>query len=492
MSEHSFGNIIRKSGTYAVAILATRALSFILIPLYTRYLTTADYGVLELLDLSVNFIIVIAGLRLGQALFYYYFAEPQEDARQRHMSTNVLASVLVGAIVAMVSWFLSARLSAFVFGTAQYAPLFRLTAVSIGLAIPMETFLCCVRTFNEPGMYAGISIARTIIAGVLNVVLLVWFHLGVASMLWSGIVSQGLIVAVLSVHTFRRVPLRFDFGSFRKQAAYSFPLSLGGIGEFILNYGDRYFLRQTVSLSAIGVYSLAYKIGMVIPLVQYPFQLYWGSQEVNIVRMEGGWKIFTRVATYLTLGLTAVTVLMVLFVHPILHLMVPPGFREAGRYAGWIAMAYLIRAVGGYSREIFVIEKRPDLDAWVSWSGTIVVLAGYAILIPRMGLWGAVWATVGGFAAQFFFSFFVSQRVRRLDYEYPRLGKIVVCSIAAIAVYAAIAPSIFWMQVVVALALTVLWSGLLLATNLLYPSERDYVKALWRRWTNTEESAPVH
>ncbi len=491
MSEHSFGNILRKSGTYAVAVIASRALGFILIPLYTRYLTTTDYGVLELLDLTVNFIIVFAGLRLGQALFYYYFAETDDDARQRHMSTNVVASVGLGAVVSLVSWFLSARLSSFVFGTPQYAPLFRLTAISIGFAIPMETFLCCLRTFNEPAMYAGISIVRTLLAGVLNVVLLVWFHLGVASMLWSGIISQGLIAAALSVHVFRRVPLRFDIGSFRKQGRYALPLSVGAIGEFILNYGDRYFLRKTVSLSAIGIYSLAYKIGMVIPLVQYPFQLYWGSQEVKIVRQEGGWKIFTRVATYLALGLTSVTVLIVLFIHPVLRIMVTPAFREAGRYAGWIALAYLIRAIGSYFREIFVIEKRTAVDAWVSWSGTVVVLAGYAILIPRLGVWGAVWATLGGFTIRFFCALLVAQRVRRVPYEFSRLAKIAAVSAGVVGVYLVLQPAGFWMQVMLGVTLTALFVGLLLIAGIVRPEEREYVKAQWRRITKIRARATV-
>jgi len=491
MSEHSFANIIRKSGTYATAVLATRALSFILIPLYTRYLTTADYGVLELLELTVNVIILFAGLRLGQALFYFYFSESDPAARERHMSTNVLASLALGAGIAVAAWFASPLLSRFVFGTPQYARLFRLTAVSIGFAIPMETFLCCLRTFNEPGMYAWIAIARTLLAGVLNVVFLVRFRMGVAAMLWSNILSLGLCLVGVAAHIFRRVPIRFDLASFRQQTRYTVPLSVGSVGEFILNYGDRFFLRKVVSLSAIGVYSLAYKIGMLIPLVQYPFQLYWGSQEVNIVRQEGGWKKFTRVATYLTLGLTAVTVVIVLFIDPILRVMVSPGFREAGRYAGWIALAYLIRAVGGYFREIFVIEKRPDLDALVSWAGTALVLAGYAILIPRMGLWGAVWATLAGFAGQFLVSLFVAQKIRRVDYEFSRLAQIAATSIAVVALYGLVQPVGFWMQVALGMALTALYIGLLLAGGIFSRDERDYVKAQWRRFTMTPEKTPV-
>ena len=363
----TFGQIICKSGTYAVAVLAARALSFLLIPFYTRFLTTADYGVLELLDLTVNFVIVFAGLRLGQALFYFYFAETDDDLRQRHMSTNVVASAGIGAIICLLFWLLAAPLSRFVFGTPQYAPLFRLTAVTVGLSIPAETFLCCLRTFNEPGAYAAISVAQTIFQGILNIVLLGKYHMGVSAMLWSGIVSKGIVVAALAVHVFGRVPLAFDMTSFRKQTRYTIPLSVGAMGEIILNYGDRYFLRKAVSLSEIGIYSLAYKIGMLIPLVQYPFQLYWGSQEVKIVRQEGGWRTFTRVATYFTLGLTATGVLLAIFIDPSCDVMVHPSFRAAGKYAVWIALAYLVRAVGGFFREIFVIEKRPDLDARVTW-----------------------------------------------------------------------------------------------------------------------------
>jgi hypothetical protein len=47
------------------------------------------------------------------------------------------------------------------------------------------------------------------------------------------------------------------------------------------------------------------------------------------------------------------------------------------------------------------------------------------------------------------------------------------------------------MQTAVGLALTVLWAGLLLSTKFLYPSEQDYVKAIWRRMTSSRENASV-
>ena len=105
MSQVTFGSIVKKSGTYALSFVINRGLSFLLIPLYTRYLTTTDYGILELLDLTMNFVIVFAGSRLGQALFYYYFSETDEEVREQHISTSIVGSFGLGALLFVVAFF---------------------------------------------------------------------------------------------------------------------------------------------------------------------------------------------------------------------------------------------------------------------------------------------------------------------------------------------------------------------------------------------------
>ena len=347
MSQVTFGSVVKKSGTYAVSFAINRGLSFLLIPLYTRYLTTTDYGILELLDLTMNFVITFAGSRLGQALFYYYFSEKDERVREKHISTSIVGSFGLGAVLFAFAFLTAGLLSRLVFGTPQYTAYFQLVAVSMALTIPQETYLCAVRAFNEPRFYTIVSVARTVIASTVNVILLTGWNMGVRSMLWSAIVSQACLFVALTWFVFRRVPLSFSWGLLRKQAEYAIPLSFSSVGEFILNYGDRYFLRQSVSLGEIGLYSLAYKIAMMLPTVQWPFALYWSSQQVQLVSGEGGERLFARVCTYLALGLTFVAVLITLFVHPLLHVMVSPGCGCRRRNTRSLADAGVPDARGG-------------------------------------------------------------------------------------------------------------------------------------------------
>ena len=284
-------------------------------------------------------------------------------------------------------------------------------------------------------------------------------------MLWSAIVSQAVLFVVLTWFVFRRVPLGFSMGLLRKQAEYSIPLSFSSVGEFILNYGDRYFLRQSVSLSEIGLYSLAYKIAMMVPTVQWPFALYWSSQQVQIVSGSDGPRVFARVCTYLALGLTFVSVLITLFVHPLLRVMVSPGFRSAGQYVPWLTLAYLARAIGGHFREVFVIKKRPSTDARVSWMGTILCLIGYAVLIPRLGVWGAVYATAGSFVTMAIYGFVVAQQLWRIPYEYDRWAKISISAVLPVGLFYWLRPESLGMQVALGALMSLVFPAILQASN---------------------------
>jgi O-antigen/teichoic acid export membrane protein len=176
-------------------------------------------------------------------------------------------------------------------------------------------------------------------------------------------------------------------------------------------------------------------------------------------------------------------VLIALFTGSILHILVPPAFRKAAPYAVWIALAYLFRAVGGYFAEIFVIEKRPDLNARVTWVGTIVCLAGYAILIPRYGVWGAVIATVCAFLVVLVYSFWVAQRVRHVDYEYLRFGKLAACAAAVVGVFFAFRPASLWGELALGVGMTLLFGGLLYVTRFLQDEESRYVAGKVRALT---------
>src|SRR5262249_22555000 len=152
---------------------------------------------------------------------------------------------------------------------------------------------------------------------------------------------------------------------------------LVGISLFIVHFGDRYFLQRYTSLEEVGTYALAYKFGMMLSYVQFPFSAYWSSQIYKVLRGENGSELFVRIFSYYLLAMVSAALLLILFSGPLITLLAAPTFRSAAILVPGIVLAYLLRAAGDYFRSLFYLNKRVGDDAWLNLIASAVCLTGY-------------------------------------------------------------------------------------------------------------------
>lgn len=470
-----FKQMARSSSVYALALAAGKMASFFMLPVYTRFLTPADYGVIELLELTSFIFSTLVGMRIGDALFYYYAGAKDQSERERIITTVFVGSGLLGAAGGALGWLAAPLLSAAVFGTRAYTECFHIVFATFAFAIPAETGFCYLRALDRPAAYVGASVARLALAIALNVVLLVK-GLGLYAVLWSSLGSTAAPALCLGAMALSKVSrLRFSGPLLGRFLRYSMPLGLSGFSMFLIHYGDRFFLQRYATLSELGIYSLAYKLGMLISYLQTPFDVYWRSQMFTLVRGAEGEKVFVRVATYLALGLAFAVLLLALFAEPLLRLLTPAPFWSAAQYVPWIATAYLIRTVGAHFRCVFLLEGRTAKELKVTATGTAVCVAGYALLIPVWKLWGAVASTLAAFAAMFVVGLWESQRVRRFSYEFGRIAAGAAAAAGLGLVFAVARPQQAWAQFSVAVVLASLYPVLLVVLGL---ARREEVQAV--------------
>lgn len=475
----SYRQLLKALSGYSIAMLLQRLAGFLLLPLYTHYLRPGDYGVLELLDLIGNVAGLLLGVRLGQAVFYYYFHARDEQERKSYISTAFFGAVLFGALAAAALLPLSAPMSRIVFGEARFAPLLRVFLIGLGASFPVEIGLCYLRVRDRARDYAVVSTVRLVTAMVLNIFLLAVVHMGLAAIVWSTVITNALIGLWLTAMIF--IDLRralFRWRHLNEMFRYSLPLGVSGLGEFMLHFGDRIFLRPNVSLASLGIYSLAYKFGMLVAYASSPFYAYWNSQMVGIVRAPGGERVYARTATYVLLALTYITLLLTVFAHPIIALWASPDYAPAAVFIPWIGLAYVIRSMGSYFLNTFLLEKRSGTVARITWMAAIVCAGGYALLVPRYKLWGAVIATLLGFSVMFAAGLWESQRFRYFAYEYGRWARIVISAAVIAAVHRVWHPSGFWPNLAAACLVAVLFPLSLVLLGFLDPGERQTIQQL--------------
>jgi O-antigen/teichoic acid export membrane protein len=420
----TYRNILRHSVTYSIPIVLAKMCSFFLLPVYTRCLTPADYGVLELLDLTSFVLSSLIGARLVDALFYFHADAQTPQTRNKIVTTAFLTAIFLGAAGAALGLSFSTNLSAAVFGTREYAPYFRLLFANFVLIFPQEIGLGYLRVLNRSTLFISFQIVRMILAIGLNLVLLLRFSLGIRALLWSSLGTSIVMAVMLAVVVFSKMKLGFSWSVCRGMVRYAIPASLSGLGMLLIHYGDRFFLERSATLTDVGLYSVAYKMGMLVSYVQVPFDAYWNSQMYGVVRSEGGERVYIRVCTYFTLMLTGVALTISVFSRPALALLTASEYHAAAVYIPAIAAAYVLRGLGDQFRNVFFLENRTGRDAKVGVVGVIVCLLGYFFLIPRFKAWGAIAATGGAFLVMTVFSYRQAQQTRQFGYEIKRLAKI--------------------------------------------------------------------
>lgn len=480
-SQSSFGQILRSSSIYAIAVFVSRLASFFLLPLYTRALSPADYGVLELLDITLYLYTSLVGFRLGEALFYFLQKATSEEERNRVAFNAWFGAILFGIPVTLVGVGLSYWLSQIVFGSPQYDRAFHLVFVGFATGLSTDVVLNYLRALDRPMAYVVASISRLLFNIALNVFLLVGLHWGFYGVLWGNIVSNLVLTCALSVFVLNRTGFTPDWSLLKRMSSYGWTLSLSGAAMLVIHYGDRYLLRHYVSLSEIGIYSLGYKIGMIISYLQQPFDIYWRAQMFSVVKLPDGDRVYVRICTYLLLTLTGATLLITVFARPFFEAIAGPAFQDAQYLAPWIAAVYTIRVVGTHFRSVFLIEGKPRLELNVTWIASTVCLIAYLVLIPWLRLWGAVIATGIAFTWMGVQGFVQAQRLRHFPYEYRRMLQVTGAAIVVVVLHHLWDPPLFLTQTLWATAAFALFPLLLKWLGFFTPGEWRRLKSLPQR-----------
>jgi O-antigen/teichoic acid export membrane protein len=419
-----YRRIVTSSAIYSIGVFAPMAVSMVMLPVYTRYFSPSDYAVMDLIDTSRNLFSMLVGGRFTDALFYFYSQAKTDEDRKRTVSTAMLGSILVGLTGALIGALGSKFMSETVFQSDQYTFYFQLGFLTFGLSLPVEAALAWLRAIDSPVRYVAASIARLLVAVAFSATFIVGFRMGVPGFLWSGVLTHALLGLILTIMALSAVSLRFHMETFRAMVAFSIPLGLTGIALFVIHSGDRFFLQRYTSLAEIGLYSLAYKLGMLISYVYLSFSNFWSANMYSIVSGEKAEYIYARVNTYMMLVLSCGGLGIVLFRAPALHLLASPQFWPASVYVAWIALAYMIRAQGDYFRLALYLDRKVGVDARQNWIAAAFCLALYATLIPVFKVWGAIAATILTFLLVLVLAWRNLQRDRPYQLEWRRLWMI--------------------------------------------------------------------
>ncbi len=417
-------DLVRHTLIYGIGNVGMSLISFVLIPVYTRYLTPGEYGVLALVLLFQALMARFYDLGLQNAVGRFYFDHTGEGAEEgigRMLFTTQVFLLLYGGLLSLGIVVLATPLSELLLHEAASASLLRIIAATLILEILAMPGLTLLRMEERSVAWVLLSSLRVLLTLVLNIYFVVVAGLGVQGILLGYAISAGVsAVAVLAITVKRWVP-RFRWEELKKMLSFGLPFLPVLLGVLVIELSDRYLLEILRSVDEVGVYTLGTKFGQAMLLAVSAFSMGWAPLRYRIYERPDARELYTRIATlFMALALTGVVAISV-WGDEIVQIAATPAYFEASRVIPWVTAAYAL-----YGLHIIVVTgmgvtKKTGPMAIVVAVAALANVGANLLLIPRYGMMAAAVTTTGANAVLVVGTLYFSQRVYRIPYEWPRL-----------------------------------------------------------------------
>ena len=477
-------NLLSNLAVYGVGDVATSVVSLLLLPIYTRYLSPSDYGVLALL-ITIEAAAKIA-FRWGvdTAFMRLYYDCTDTPARQSLASTIFLFllvtnGVLVAACVASADWF-----SAVLFGTSSHGVLIALTIINTFIGgfffIPLQV----LRIGEHAAQFIRLTFSRSAGTLILRLALVVGAGMGVRGVVVADIVVTTVLALVLVRWFAPLIRPVFSRVVLREALAFGLPRIPHSIAHQIIGLADRYFLNAYGTLREVGLYSIGVTFGLAPKFFLGAFEYAWTPFFLGVMHEPDAKRIYSTVSTYIVAALVLIVAGLCAVAPDLIRLFTAPEFHASAVVIPWIALGalfqglYLIGSIG------IVITKQTRLYPLATGCAAVASLVANAVLIPRYGFMGAAWANTAAYGTLALVTVSFSLRSYPIAYEWTRLLKLAVAGIAAYVVTGALVPLTLkpLLGLVVKGGLTVaVYAGVLLVTGFFHAGEFRVLNDMRRR-----------
>ena len=471
------GALAHDAAIYGGVRVFLKSLAFLLVPLYARFLTPAEFGALELILAFAAFVDVFINLSGVLARFYF----DRDDSRWRKQAItlfflieSVYPAVLVGGLLLFAG-----RLAEPVAGDAVYASLIVIALIDLYLTNIVDIPMSLTRLRRKPWTFALYALTRGLTYVTLAVLLVAVWELGVKGIMIASLTSA-IVVFVVSAREYLGDLIRgVDWKVGREMISFGWPTVVSAFGFYALNLLDRFFVKYYHGAAETGLYGVAFRYSQIVLVGIFAFRMGWPQWHYSWLNTDRHPQMVARGASWFFGALGFLVVLVAAWILPLFHLLMPERYWEATEAVAPLCIAAM--ATGGYAVTAvgLNVTKRMRLIMPTALAAAAVAVGLYFLLIPPFGFVGAAWSTAAGLWSAALFVGIASQRVYPVPWDWHRLGLAIGVTLAlALASLAVDAWVPFDASLPVRVGITLAYPAALLLGGFLTAAER---KRLWAR-----------
>jgi O-antigen/teichoic acid export membrane protein len=483
-----FKKLFQQTFIYGLATVLPRALSIVLVPLYTSVLTTADFGVYA--TLMSYLILGNVVLSYGMETAFFRFVN-KDVSKKAIVQSTALFSLTLSTLVFLIALLLLKEPLA---NLLDFKPEYITYALLI-LALDALVVLPFVwlRANEKPIRYAVIKILNVCVNLGFNVFfLLILPSLAEANpdSFWNTMYSEenkigyvfiatliasGITLLILAPLYFK-IGFKFNKTIWKQMLRYALPVLVAGIAFSINEAFDKillkYLLPADIADSEVGIYAACYKLGVFMTLFATAFRLGIEPFFFNHSENENAKNTYATITKYFTIFGSFILLFVIVYLDFFKQLLIKDSeYWAALSVVPIILLANLCLGIYHNLSVWYKVTDRTKFGAYISIIGASITLVLNFVLIPLISYMGSAIATLAAYGTMMVLSYYFGRKYYAVPYDLKKIGGYLALSI----VLSGLSFYVFNGNLIIGTAL------LLVFLFLVYFSERTEIQRILKR-----------
>ena len=420
---------------FSLGTFGSKLILFFLIPLYTRTLTTDQYGIADLVITIGQLVTPIISLTIYDALFRFGMMpeEKKEDVLNCFSKVFIIGSTIM--VVATPLFLFYKSISDYVW----------LLCAFVITSFSSQSGLLYLKVKNKNITYSLLCIVQAVILIVCNILFLVVFRNGIAGYLLSTIIAYG-VTTVLSCF-FGQVFKDLSHSHFSKQLlkrmiSFSVPMIFVSVSWWVIHSCDKLMIDFMLDEESLGLYTAATKIPALLNVVITIFSQAWTISSIDEYNNENNKSLYSKTFKSFFVALAGAMLIIILLLKPFMTIYVGKDFFISWQYVPLLLFSSFFNGISTFMGTFYSVLVKSKNAMITTVISAVINVALNFVFITMYGVWGAIIGTFGAYFIIAIIRMFDIKRLIQFDCSLIRFA-INVCILAACVVLVSLKYNIY-------------------------------------------------
>lgn len=421
------GYLLKNLGLLSLSNFGSKVLVFLLVPLYTSVLSTADYGEFDIYSSAIQVLFPVLTLNISDAVMRFALDRGGDAGQVVRIGVGLVS---IGALIAVAG-------SAVLYATGILGSHGRYLGDACLYYVAYSAYHLMMQSARGLERVFDLAVAGLINTGLIlacNIVFLLVLGLGLDGFFMAYIVGSlvpaGFLLVRLRGKLLSRGMTLRNWELASKMVVFAVPMGVAALGWWIVNLSGRFIVTAFCGADANGLYSVAYKIPGILSVVQVIFIQAWQISAVKEYDKSDSDGFFGKTFSLLSMGMILGCSLLMTLCPFIADVLFQGEFYTAWRYVPFLLVAVALNVTSGLWDGIFAAKKDTKrLFTSTIAGGAVGVVLGM-LLVQTAGIQGV---TFSNFVASFVIWLLLGRSVKdHIDTDF-RIGRMVARYMALVA-----------------------------------------------------------